>query len=45
LAAFPIDESLPRAVTRALGSAYDVVDVRDIGLRGATDDAIAGYAS
>jgi predicted nuclease of predicted toxin-antitoxin system len=45
VAAFLIDESLPRAVTRALVAAgHDVVDVRDVGLRGATDDAIAARA-
>jgi predicted nuclease of predicted toxin-antitoxin system len=39
---FLVDESLPRAVTRALASAgYDTVDVRDAGLRGSTDAAIA----
>jgi len=44
MAAFLVDESLPRAVTRALAAAHDVIDVRDIGLRGATDDAIAARA-
>jgi predicted nuclease of predicted toxin-antitoxin system len=45
VAAFLVDESLPRAVTRALVAAgYDVADVRDVGLRGATDDAIAARA-
>jgi predicted nuclease of predicted toxin-antitoxin system len=45
VAAFLVDESLPRAVTRALVVAgHDVVDVRDVGLRGATDDAIAARA-
>jgi predicted nuclease of predicted toxin-antitoxin system len=34
VAAFLVDESLPRAVTRALVVAgHDVVDVRDVGLR------------
>lgn len=43
---FLVDESLPRAVTRALEAAgHDVVDVRDIGLRGASDDAIAARAN
>jgi predicted nuclease of predicted toxin-antitoxin system len=43
--AFLVDESLPRAVTRALVAAgHDVVDVRDVGLRGASDDAIAARA-
>ena len=38
-------ESLPRAVTRALVAAgHDVADVRDVGLRGAPDDAIAERA-
>ena len=45
MAAFLVDESLPRAVTRALGSpGHDVADVRDIFLRGAPDDAIAAHA-
>ncbi len=45
MAAFLVDESLPRAVTRALVAAgHDVVDVRDVGLRGAPDDAIAARA-
>jgi predicted nuclease of predicted toxin-antitoxin system len=45
VASFVVDESLPRAVTRGLLAAgHDVVDVRDIGLRGATDDAIAAHA-
>ena len=44
VAAFLVDESLPRAVTRALGVAHDVLDVRDIGLRGAPDEAIAAHA-
>ena len=45
MAAFLVDESLPRAVTRALVAAgHDVADVRDIGLRGAPDDAIAVHA-
>ena len=42
MVAFLVDESLPCAVTRALVAAgHDVVDVRDVGLRGASDDAIA----
>lgn len=46
MAAFLVDESLPRAVTRALVAAgHDVVDVRDVGLRGATDDVIAAHAN
>jgi predicted nuclease of predicted toxin-antitoxin system len=45
VAAFLVDESLPRAVTRALVAAgHDVADVRDVGLRGASDDAIAARA-
>lgn len=45
MATFLVDESLPRAVTRALvAAAHDAVDVRDVGLRGATDDAIAARA-
>jgi predicted nuclease of predicted toxin-antitoxin system len=40
-----VDESLPRAVTRTLLEAgHDVSDVRDIGLRGAADDAVAAKA-
>ena len=42
---FLVDASLPRsaaAVLRELG--HDAVDVRDIGLRGATDDVIAEHA-
>ena len=46
MARFLVDESLPRAVTRTLASmGHDTVDVRDAGLRGATDDAIARTAS
>lgn len=45
MASFLVDESLPRAVTRALVVAgRDVVDVRDVGHRGVTDDAIAAHA-
>jgi predicted nuclease of predicted toxin-antitoxin system len=45
LARFLVDESLPRAVTRALSEAgHDTLDVRDIGLRGATDSVIAAHA-
>ena len=45
MASFLVDESLPRAVTRALVAAsHDVVDVRDIGLRGAADETIATHA-
>jgi predicted nuclease of predicted toxin-antitoxin system len=43
---FLVDESLPRAVTRALTSGgYDTVDVRDAGLSGATDAEVARTAS
>jgi len=46
VASFVVDESLPRAVTRAFAAAgHDVVDVRDIGLRGAPDEAIAAHAN
>jgi len=42
---FLIDESLPRTVSRVLTDAgHDVLDVRDIGLRGAPDAAIAEHA-
>lgn len=45
MASFLIDESLPRAVGRALAAAgHDVVDVRDVGLRGANDDAVIARA-
>jgi predicted nuclease of predicted toxin-antitoxin system len=41
---FLVDESLPRAVTRALAAGgHDAVDVRDI-MRGAQDDEIATRA-
>ena len=40
---FLIDDSLPRTVGLA-GAGHDVVDVRDVGLRGATDDAVAAHA-
>jgi predicted nuclease of predicted toxin-antitoxin system len=41
---FLVDESLPRAVTRALAAGgHDAVDVRDI-MRGAQDDEIATHA-
>ena len=42
---FLVDASLPRsaaAVLRELG--HEAIDVRDIGLRGATDDVIADHA-
>ncbi|HEX7837144.1 MAG TPA: DUF5615 family PIN-like protein [Kofleriaceae bacterium] len=45
MVAFLVDESLPRAVTKALvATGHDVADARDVGLRGATDDAIAARA-
>jgi predicted nuclease of predicted toxin-antitoxin system len=45
MARFLVDESLPRAVTRALSAAgHDATDVRDVGLRGATDATIAATA-
>ncbi|HET7505226.1 MAG TPA: DUF5615 family PIN-like protein [Kofleriaceae bacterium] len=45
MASFLVDESLPRAVTRALVAAgHDVADARDVGLRGASDDGIAARA-
>ena len=42
---FLVDASLPRSAApmlRELG--HDAVDVRDIGMRGATDDVIAAHA-
>jgi hypothetical protein len=45
VAAFLVDESLPRAVGRALEAAgHDVADARDIGLRGATDEVVVTRA-
>lgn len=45
MASFLVDESLPRAVTRALAAAgQDVVDVRDVGLRGSSDDQVFSRA-
>jgi len=45
VASFLIDESLPRAVGRALHAAgHDVVDARDVGLRGAADDRVLARA-
>jgi predicted nuclease of predicted toxin-antitoxin system len=45
VARFLIDESLPRAVGRALADrGHDVVDVRDAGMRGWTDGRIAARA-
>jgi predicted nuclease of predicted toxin-antitoxin system len=43
---FLVDESLPRAVTRALHAAgHEVVDARDVGLRGHPDAEIAVRAA
>jgi predicted nuclease of predicted toxin-antitoxin system len=45
VARFLVDEPVARAVARGLAAAgHDVADVRDIGMRGATDDAIAARA-
>jgi predicted nuclease of predicted toxin-antitoxin system len=45
VARFLIDVSLPRAVGRALlGAGHDVVDARDVGLRGAPDDEVLARA-
>jgi predicted nuclease of predicted toxin-antitoxin system len=45
VACFLIDESLPRAIGRALVAAgHDVTDVRDVGLRGASDDEVMARA-
>lgn len=42
---FLIDESMPRSTTTMLRQAgYYAEDVRDIGLRGATDEAVHAYA-
>ena len=46
MARFLIDESLPRIIGRRLTVAgHDVLDVRDAGLRGATDTVIANRAA
>lgn len=45
MARFLIDESLPRSVGRALLNAgHDVIDARDVGLRGAPDDEVLARA-
>lgn len=45
MAAFLVDESLPRIVTRELLAAgHDATDVRDVGLRGAPDDQVFARA-
>lgn len=42
---FLIDEDLPRATDRLLRQyGHEAIDVRDIGLRGATDAEIVAYA-
>jgi predicted nuclease of predicted toxin-antitoxin system len=42
---FLIDESMPRSTTTLLRQAgYYAEDVRDIGLRGSTDEAVYAYA-
>jgi predicted nuclease of predicted toxin-antitoxin system len=42
---FLVDASLPRSAAAAvLELGHDAVDVRDIGLRAATDEVIASYA-
>jgi predicted nuclease of predicted toxin-antitoxin system len=46
VARFLIDESLPRAVTRELVAAgHDVIDARDVGLRGTPDAAVQARAA
>ncbi|MFH0902429.1 MAG: DUF5615 family PIN-like protein [Pseudomonadota bacterium] len=42
---FLVDESLPRAVTRALvRGGHDTLDARDVGLRGKPDEVVAARA-
>lgn len=42
---FLIDEDLPRSTTHALREAgFETQDVRDVGLRGKTDEAVYDYA-
>ncbi len=44
-ASYIVDENRPRSSLRILKErGFDTVDVREIGLRGATDDAIIAYA-
>ncbi len=44
-AKFLVDEDLPRSTARALRSAgYEIEDVRDIGLRGSSDEQVFAYA-
>jgi len=45
VARFLVDESLPRRATRELTNAgHDATDVRDVGLRGASDEAVLARA-
>jgi predicted nuclease of predicted toxin-antitoxin system len=42
---FLVDEDLPRSVAALIRSyGHEALDVRDVGLRGATDQQIAAYA-
>lgn len=42
---FIVDASLPRSTAQAVrNQSHGAVDVRDLGMGGATDDAIAAYA-
>jgi predicted nuclease of predicted toxin-antitoxin system len=42
---FLVDEDLPRSTARALEAAgYEALDVRDVGLRGKTDQQVFEYA-
>jgi predicted nuclease of predicted toxin-antitoxin system len=44
-ARFLVDEDLPRSTARALRSAgYETEDLRDVGLRGHTDEQVFAYA-
>lgn len=45
MVAFLVDENMPRSTTTVLRTAgFDAVDVRDLGLRGHSDDDIFAYA-
>lgn len=45
MATFLVDEDMPRSLTKLLRAAgYEVIDVRDVGLRGHTDTEIFAYA-
>lgn len=45
MARFLIDEDMPRSLTRVLrGANLDAFDVRDVGLRGHSDDEVLDYA-